>query len=74
MDSPVSCADAQAVIERMVDQTVPSNRTDDAVASHVERCDQCAASLALARRVDRLLAASRHRPRPPGWYPPCCCV
>jgi anti-sigma factor RsiW len=69
MDSPVSCADAQAVIEQMVDQTVPSNRTDDAVASHVERCDQCAASLALARRVDRLLAAAQAPAAPSGMVP-----
>ena len=67
--STVSCADAQVLIERMVDGAASSNSTTDAVARHVDRCPRCKASLGLARRLDRLLTREPAPAAPPGLVP-----
>ena len=62
----MSCADAQRAIEWMVDGAAS---TDDAVGRHVERCARCSASLALARRLDRLLTEEPTPAAPPELLP-----
>ena len=53
----------------MVEGAAPANSTDDAVARHVEWCARCAASLALARRLDRLLSEAPPLTAPPSLVP-----
>lgn len=66
MDRTMSCVDAQTAIERLVDGAAPG---DDPVASHVEGCARCSASLAFARRLDRLLTEEPTPAAPPELLP-----
>jgi anti-sigma factor RsiW len=54
MSVEVRCEDVRALIEALAaGETVPDPR----VAAHLAGCRRCAAGLALARRIDRILAA-----------------